>query len=795
MTDKNAVPQNLLGRLFYRWAEACYDHGKWIVVLSLVMLGGLISQLPKLHMDMSVEAMLHELDPVRVNYDEFKEVFGRDDVVILSLPTGGVLSDKLLKTLSTLQARIETDVPYVHEVTSLINARHTYGDNDLLVVEDLLDGWPQHKWDNRELTDYVLGQESYRNRLISADGSHTAILVELEAFADATHTVKLDEKQSAEAIKAIRKMTDEYPEMDIAMAGRPVINNIKNVITLRDSGISTSVSLGLTLLFLIFFFRRISGVLLPMLVIYGSIIGAAGMMAIFGSPFTLTISAVFPLMVAVGVADSVHILAQFYRNYEGHGNKRSAIIGAISHSAPAVLMTSLTTAAGFISFVAGELASTAELGIYAAVAVMFALFFTIALLPALLSIFRIRQQVGNRSLNHKMYGFLDACGRLAYTYPRAISIISIVTLLLCVWGCSILRFSYDPISQFPDSIVEKRDNYAVDATYAGNSAVEVVIDTGTPNGIYEPAFIQQLQLAADQLAHSKMGGIEISETYSVLNILKETHRALNGNNDAFYRVADTRDLLAQETLLFEMSNHDDLMDVVNDNYSAVRLTLKCRYDDGVKYQLLVRELEKRLHRLFPNDKVTVTGSSVLSAESVPRALSTMAKSYVLAAVMIIGMMMLTVRSVRIGLVSILPNLLPIMLVLNIMVLMHWPLDMATIMFAAIAMGVVVDDTLHFLYNFKLSYRHSLNVRYAIQHTLRTTGPAMFITTVIFSAGSAANMLSSLDNIFAFGFSMWLVTILALLADILVAPAMLVWVYGHHKHDEDWVDDKAALAGS
>lgn len=772
---------NTLSNLFHALAVQCYDNPKRIFVFFFICLMFFMHQLPKLEVDMSAEAMLRKSDSVRLNYAEFKKTFGSDNVVIISIPTNGKLDNELLEKVSNIHQLISDHVPHLSRIDSLVNARYTYGDNNELIVEDLLENWPSHRWTEQSLKEYIVKQDAYRNRLISEDGLYTAILVELNAYSDLQKTMHLDQSQSSAAITEIQDIVNRYSELDIAASGKPVIQHIKNVVTLKDSAMNGGISLLVTIVFLSFFFRRVSGVVFPLIVVYGSIIGAASLMAFFGSPFTLTISVVFPLMMAVGIADSVHILNRFYRNLQAGLEKRQAIIEAISHAAPAVTLTTLTTAAGFMSFVAGDLASTAELGFYAACAVMLALLYTVILLPALISVFNIRPKAQSATIERFLDASLTKCADFSYKHARSISILSVSALLLSLLACQHLYFSYDPISQFPDSFKEKRDNYLINDQYQGNNAIEVVIDSGHKYGIYETAFIENVELLSSALGNTEIAGIELANTYSVLDILKEVHRALNGNQDSFYAVPKQRDLVAQELLLFEIDNRDDLLKVVDDQHRRIRLSIKMEHADAVEYEKLLRDLEKRIQLVFPlKNQFIITGNTVLSAESVPKALETMSKSYIIAAVLIIIMMMVVIQSGAIGFISIVPNLLPILLVLNIMVIMKWPLDMATIMFGAIALGIVVDDTLHFLYHFKLNYRETGDALLANKRTLLATGPALFITTVIFASGAAANMLSSLENIFAFGLTMSLATVFALLADIIVVPALLVSIYGDHE---------------
>lgn len=772
-----APRQNLLSQFFQQWAELCFDHAKTTLSLCILFIAILASQIPLLTVDISTEAMLRKTDPARVNYQEFRKAFGRDDVIILSTPTNGLLTKPLLASIYDLQKEIDQKVPYIKEITSLINTRYSYGEDDELIVEELLENYPNHKWDSRTLTEFVLKQPAYVNRLISADGSHTAIIIELATYADPSSKEFLSEAQSAESFHALRKIIDAKPELNIAMSGEPVLLTITNELTASDTTITGSAALVMVILFMLISFKRLSGILMPLSVIYGSIIGTLGLMGFFGAPFTMTTSAVVVLILGIGVADVVHILSLFYRHFDEHNDKRAAIIYAMSHSAPAVFLTTLTTATGFLSFLSGDLASTSELGIYAAIMVGFALFYTLTLLPTFISLFKIKQKIKTEDRNERLLKLLSACGDLSIKHSKLISLTAIVAFGLSIWGTTFLTMSYDPINNFPDDLLERMDNEAIDKQYNGITAFEVVIDSGSPNGIYQTEFINNFEKAAELLSNRSVAGIEMSNSYSVLDILKEVHKSLNGNQDEFYQVPGNKELIAQELLLFEISQADDLYDVIDQNKQKVRLTLRSEHADGVEYEKLIRKMESQLDDIFGSDTpIVITGLSVLVAESVPKAIRTMSKSYVVAGVLIIAIMMILVKSFGIGLISIIPNVLPILLTMNFMVLIDWPLDMSTIMVGAIALGLVVDDSLHFLYHYKQNYLATQDVQLSIRKTLSSIGPALVITTAIFSSCLMVDLFSSIFSVYVFGACLAMIAVLALLADLIIVPALLTFVY-------------------
>ncbi len=772
-------PIGPLGKAFEKWAALSYDYARLTLFFSLVVLAGLISQIPKVKFDMSTEAMLHKTDPARVNYDQFKQEFGREDSIILTFPISDPIDQKALDTLDQLHTLIEEQVPHIDKITSLLNARYTYGEDDEMIVEELLEGFPDHHWSNEELNAYVKSQPAYQNRLINKAGTHLAMVLDLQTFqSDVATPTLLSDQQSANAVNAIRKIIADNPEWQLQMTGQPVLLETINYLTNRDTAFSSTVAFAVVLILLYLFFRRRSGILIPVMVITGSIIGSIGVMGITGSPYTLTSTATYALILGMSIADSLHILTLFYRDYEENGDKRAALIYAMGHSAPAVLLTTLTTAIGFLSFMSGDLASTSELGIYAAAAVFFALFYTMSFVPAFLALFNIQRVPNSKAPNLQLDAFLLACAKISTDYPKSITVLSLSAFALCLYGTSFLSFSHNPIGAFPDDTQAKIENLAIDDAFEGLSAIEVIIDTGKGRGIFEKEFIDRLKAAEQALSDTDIDGTPLGDSYSLLDILRESHKALNNNDPAYFLIADDQELIAQETLLFELSNADDLFQVIDSNYSKVRLSLNTRYNDGVVYEKLIRECNQILQDTFGDTAtVHITGANALVAASVPRALRTMMKSYVIALVLIVGVMMIVVQSVRIGLISIIPNMLPILLMMNALIVLNIPLDMSTILVGAIAMGIVVDDSLHFLFHFKHNLAHTGDARQAIIQTHTSIGPALFITTVVFAACCLCNVLSSVFSINVFGWSLGIITVLALLADLLIAPALLMILFG------------------
>ncbi len=435
--------------------------GRWIfrnpiktLLIALILTGALCSQILKMTMDTSAQGMLYENDPIRLAYNDFREQFGSDEMVIIAIKPPSVFETSFLTKLLSFHNALEEEVPYLKEVNSLINARNTRAEKDVLIVDGLLAGWPEKHTNLNRLKKQVMNNPLLINNLISEDGQYTAVIVETEAIVQQSHESDiinsfeanileqneashyLNEKQSSEIVKAVNRIVDQFqsPDFQIHLSGTPVVQHTFNLATLKDTALCMAIAPIPVLLFPFFLFRRFSGMILPYLIILPSMLSALGLKAIFKSPFTLVTSGLPPFLIAVGTGDSIHVLTIFYRQLDQGKNKEDAVAYALAHSGPAIVMTTITTAAGLLSFSFAELTAIANFGIFAAIGVIMALLYTIFMLPALLSIFPLRQKKsGTKTIPPNGSGITFLC---KIFHPSSCKDYSCMPHNLCHIGCS-----------------------------------------------------------------------------------------------------------------------------------------------------------------------------------------------------------------------------------------------------------------------------------------------------------------------------------------------------------------------
>jgi len=778
----------------------------WVIAACMLFVVGLASQLPSIRFDTSTEGFLHDDDPALIAYNAFRDQFGRDDLIILALQPARIFDLEFLSTLRELHERLESDLPHLDEVTSLINARATRGSEDELLVEDLLEEWPAGPDALPPLEDWVLGNPTYRNLLISEDGRFTTIAIRTAAYssegagadddfaAGFDDDVKGGEGEAAasylgddeigEVVAGVRAIVAEFraPDFPIAMAGSPVAMDVVKRNMRHDMLLFVRLTILAIAVLLALVFRRASAVFLPLVVVVFSLVSTIGLMAACGAAIKLPTMVLPSFLLAVGVGDSVHILALFFRSLDSGADKREAIVSALEHSGLPVILTSVTTAGGLLSFAPTDLAPISDLGKFAPAGVMIALLLSLLLLPALLAVVPVRSRAVGASQGGERRGWVDAvigaAGDFATRKPW--QVIGVWLLVLCVAGVGAARinFSHNPLTWLPASAPVRQATELIDHELRGSVSMEIVLTRAAENGWHDPEALRRLERFSRQAETYQDGEFFVGRAFSLVDVLKEIHKALNANDSRYYDVPGDRELIAQEFLLFENSGSDDLEDLVDSQFRQVRLSLKGPWLDAGSYAGALKDLESLLRDGFGDGTdIVMTGIVPLLTRTMYAVQIGIAQSYGIAFVVITLLMMLLIGSVSLGFVAMVPNLAPILCALGLMGWLDLPLDTFTMLIGSIALGLAVDDTIHFMHGYRRYMEAGCDSRTAIHRTLDSAGRAMLLTTLVLSTGFLIFTLSAMSNIFNFGMLTAFAIAVALLADFLLAPALMQVIHG------------------
>lgn len=768
-----------------------------VIIIILFLIMAPISHVLQVKLDTSIIGLLHEDDPSLIVYNELRRQFGRDEKIIIGIESDSIFSLKFLVALKDMHREIEDTAPNIEKVTSLYNVRHTKGENDQLNTDDLMMPFPKTKQEVTKIKEKTMSSILYKNLFISKDGRMTSIIVETNVYShEESENINIEsefeemdfeedlsikkenkfltEQENKKTIDSIRDIVKKYNHdgFKIYMAGSSVLTESLTSQLMSDMTTFTGGVFFVIILFLFLIYRRVSVIAYSLLIVTLSLLVTIGLMGWNDVNLKLPTQILPSLLLAVSMSSSIHIFSIFYDKYNVSGDKEESLVYALKHSGLPIIITSLTTALGVGSFTTSSIAPISDLGLYGSIGILVSLFLVLFLLPALLSLTNLKVLKNDKHIYDK---FMVKIAKVIVTHYKLILGISFLFIVMSIFYASKIELSHNMLFWFPEKHRDRISTNKIDKAMNGSITIEVIIDTGRIGGWKDPVRLKKLNQLSLELEKYIDKYSYIGKVISLPTIVKETNRALHENKKSFYIIPENKDLIAQELFLFETSGNDDLEDIVDSQFSLTKVTIKLPWVDAVKSIAVLDHIKQRMESMFPNDDIKITGMMQLLIKIFSSSVDSTVQSYLQAIFTITLIMMLIFKSIRIGLVSMIPNLAPISLGLCVMYVTNIPLDMFTLLIGSIAIGLAVDDTIHFIYNFRKYYLKTKDCALSIEKTFLTTGKAMVTTTIILSLGFLAYLMAEMSSIQNFGFLTATVIIIALIADIFLAPALMVIV--------------------
>jgi predicted RND superfamily exporter protein len=795
--------------LFEQWGRWVAARPYRVLLAIAATVTALGVQIPRIDLDTTTEGFLRKDDPILAVYDDFRARFGRDDAIVLGVEADDVFAPVTLTKLRAMHAALAAEVPLVDEITSLLNARWTRGEGDELIVEDLIAEWPTTPEDFAALRARAFSNPLYRNVWLNDDATITTVQIDLDTYVqDGTDESGapvlryLNGEEIGSVVATIAAVASRFDEngFRVHAAGTPWLTEKMAYHTRTDFRRLTLLSIAVMMAVLFVVFRTLQGVVLPMLVVIATVVCTLGLLVLLGIPYQQPTQIVPVSLLAIGLGDSVHVLS-LYRQRRNVGMSRiDAIAQALGHTGVAVVMTSVTTAAAMMSFLSAELAPIANIGILVPAGVMIALVLTLTLLPAAIVVFPEPRSVARRPALGRSNRAIAVAGTWAARHPWPVVIVSAALIVASLAGASRIRFSHNPLSWFPPHDSMRVATETLNAKLGGVMNVEVLFDTKREGGVQEPEFLSALDDLARIDPHATpvpsdapetTAVLRVAKSISIADLLKEINKALNENREDRYELPDTRELVAQELLLFEMSGNNDLEELTDYRYQTARMMIRVPWADATLYGGFLDSLVAAYReRMGESVEIVSTGMLPLLFRTLTAAIHSMGRSYVLAFLAVTPLMVLLLGSVRLGLLAMIPNLLPIVAVLGLMGAVGLPLDLFSLLTGSIVLGLAVDDTIHFTNGFGRELAEHGDAVAAVRNTLETTGQAMFFTTVILCTGFGVFCFAYMRNGVVFGSVTAVALGIALLADVLLAPALFVLV---SRGDRARVTERRAVA--
>jgi len=748
------------------------------IVIFITVIAALFSL--KVEFDASIDIWFLENDHDLNVYKNFLKRFQADEVTVVGVFTDDIFTPENIALLDKITKEVEK-APHVHRVQSLTNIRTILPDDGGVFIGPLVDKLPSGKAQSDAIRKNAFDNILIAKGLVSTDSKAAAVVLELAVDgADFIGKVKL--------VKALEEIRDKYQtgNVKIVMSGTSVFDAAFYNYSNRDFSIFAPITFLLVLFACFFVFRRLSSTLIPLSVVVLTCLWTFGLMGALGIKINVLSTALAGLIMAVAIADAIHILADYYQELmKGHSSKEAARISIKQLLAPC-FFTSITTSAGMLSLLASDLKPIREFGWLAAVAVTFAFLITFTFVPVVL---RFAKPPDPAFIKKQKNGYISRLLLLLCKPGRKRSWITVIAALVLLaisgWFFADLDVGSNPMNYFRESDPVRTEAVAIDNALGGSVTVDFLV--GAPDeGLKNPDILRRLD-DFERWLDSLTG---ITQTLSIVDSLKEMNRVFHDGDKNYFAVPASRNMAAQFFMLLE--GEDDFDTYVQENYSVARITSRINFSDAQDLVGNMSKMEQEIASRFPDQSLSLemTGMMKLFAKMEIYLLKSQIRSFILAFIVITLMMMAVLRSVSLGLFSMIPNVMPIFIGLAFMAAARITLDVGTVMIGSIALGLVVDDSVHFLTRLKGIRQKEKNVKNAIAGAIINVGRPIIITSLVLAAGFSVLMLGSFAPNIYFGLICAIIILLALVFDLVVLPAaLLIIMPGIAKTDKTRVDNK------
>ncbi len=745
---------------------------RWIIiVVTLLAVGASASGLRFLIFGDDYRDYFSQDNPERLAYESLQNTYAKPDSVffVLAPKDGHVFTRRTLDSVLWL-TREGWKLPYATRVDSITNFQHTRADGDDLVVSDLVSATGlSSEADVSRIKAIALSEPLLLNRLIPPRAHVTGVNVTFSL------PLKDPNKETPEVMAAARRLVADLKardaNLDVYLAGMVTVNNAFWEHAQRDGMTLTPIMYGVVIVMAALMLRSFAGMTVTMLVIFFSVLSALGLAAWMGIKLTGASAAAPTVILTLAVTDAIHMLLSIFHGMRAGREKKAAIIDSIKMNLNAVALTTLGTTIGFLTLNFSEVPPYRDLGNIVAMGIAVAFLLSIFFLPALISVLPIRMRRAAATGDIVMERFANWVIRRRGPITWAVALVAIVTISFVPRN----EFNDDFFKYFSEKTEFRRDTDFIAANLTGVYQIDYSIDSGESGGIANPAYLQKLE----DFANWYRAQPEVAHVIVFTDIMKRLNQNMHGDDPAWYKIPDTRELAAQYLLLFEMSLPFglDINNGINVDKSASRVDALLHNVSSNQAVALDVRAQKWLHDHAPAAMQSGgTGPTLMFAEIGRRNTRSMIVGDLVGVTLTSIVMIFALRSVKFGLITMVPNLVPLGMSLGLWGLLVGRIGMDVAPVTAMSFGLLVDDTIHNMDKYLYARRKlGKSPEDAIRYAFSTVGVAMVIASLILIVGFLVLTFSSFQFTSTMGLLTAITIALALPAEFLLLPPLLMMI--------------------
>ena len=759
---------------------------RWLFLLAMFVITAVgLSGLRKFVAEDLQEDWFGDKEKIKLATDRFEETFGNEDVITVLVQTKDVFDSDVLNMIDRLGNEMMETIPYARDVMSVVEVSVAKGtDEGMQVVTPFEDGIPdthtaEGKAEMESIKKFLLSREAIANKLVSEDSTETWVILYLYGYGDEDNKARTGMYKAG---RAAHKLLDDpkwqSDKWNLICAGTPYTECEETDVMQKEMSRNLISGFIAMIICLILFVRSLRGLIVPLFSTVGGIGVVFGFMSYFGivaDQNMMTIPILLGMALSVGY--SIHYINSFKLHFRQTGLRKESVIMSVEETGWPLFFTALTTIASLISFALVDIGPLKWLGLTSSATVLVIFLYAIILIPVLLSFGKDKKKEESATMQKTTKSDLafESFGKRVLKHSKAVLIVGFAMIVVFIPGIFKIRVTLDYIEMLGLKIpyiarLAKLQNTQLGSVYSYKILIEYpdVDEFKKPERMFA---LEKLENTLGNLSLTRKSNGK-PRVKSVLDIVKETNRMLNGDDPAYYSIPDDENLLTQELFLYEITGGSRLYDWLNADYNMVYVNVDLATYDSSQIASNIADAEKAAEELFPGAEVSAIGAVAEFAEMNGKIVRGELKSFAGSFIMIAAMLILVFMSIRTGLIGMIPNVTPVIILAGIMGYFRFRLDMMTMTVMPMILGIAVDDTIHFINHVKYYYEVHGNYKDAILRTYLEIGKTMCMTTVIICAMFLIYAFSPMNTMHRIGMLSIVGLTTALAADYLLTPVLI-----------------------
>ena len=744
-------------------------------ILLLILLAGITIFMgyhaKQVEMSYEYASLLSKKDKAYQDYQSFKQKFGEEgNLIVVGITDTAFFNYENFEEWRNLCKNLNA----IEGVENLLSVSNTYNlkKNSKERKFEIEDIFPEVINDQEHLDSLhaVFSSLPFYKNLVYNEETNVYLL------GITVSNEKMISKEREQLVKAIQiecKRFEDQRDIKLHYSGLPYIRVVNSVKIRKELYLFSGLALLICIIVLFLFFRSFKAVFFPVVIVITGVIWALGMLSLFGYKITLLSGMIPPLLIVIGIPNSIYMLNKFHSEFARHGNKVKALQRVIIKIGNATFLTNLTTASGFATFVITKSDILKQFGIVASLNIMSLFVLSLLLIPI---IFSFIEPPSAKHIKHLENNFvtriINTLIKITRNHRRTVYITTIVIIGIGIYGISLIKSSGFMVDDIPESDPIYKDLKYFENNFNGLMPMEIMVDTKRPNGVMQLNVFKKF----DQLEETLLGYPDLSAPLSMLNLFKFSKQAFYNGKQSFYKIPNNREqnFILQYAAKGE-ENANLLHSFLDSAKQTTRLSIRMKDVGTKKMEEIYTNFTADLDSIFPaeNYDVTVTGSSITFFKGTQYLLKNLFSSLGLAIILISLFMALMFSSWRMVILSLTPNIIPLIFTAAIMGFTGIPIKASTILVFSIAFGISVDNTIHFL----AKYRQELlvtnwDIRQSVILALRETGVSMLYTSVVLFFGFGIFSISSFGGTQSLGILVSLTLLVAVTSNLILLPSLL-----------------------